>query len=302
MLMVAKPKTSGPKHRHTKNYVKVYWPYMPLLIIVSLGLYLGLGFNKFSPSGVLPYATNVSSSGLLESTNKQRKNNSKQTLKSNKQLSNAAQDKAEDMAKRNYWSHNTPEGDSPWVFITSSGYLYEKVGENLAYGFATSADVVSGWMNSPGHKANLLDPSYTDVGFGFADAKSFQDSGESTIVVAMYGQPQSDDDSQPEQSSSIVSAETIAFNNQAVLNSQPTSEKVSRIEAMTNGSLPWIQIAVGILIGILSTILVVKHGIRIKRALRDGEDFVIHHPLLDITVIALVVLLIILSQQAGIIL
>lgn len=136
------------------------------------------------------YATEMSRSGLLSSTNIQRSNNGQSSLTINSKLNQAAQAKANDMVARNYWSHNTPDGKEPWVFFDAQGYIYTKAGENLAYGFDNSSATVIGWMNSPSHKANLLDSTFTEVGFGFANSSDYVTTGEETIVVAMYaGRP-----------------------------------------------------------------------------------------------------------------
>jgi len=72
-------------------------------------------------------------------------------------------------------------------WIRAAGYQYEMVGENLAIDFASSEGVVRAWMNSPEHRANLLENSYADIGVGIAEGK-FQ--GENTIVVAeLFGDP-----------------------------------------------------------------------------------------------------------------
>src|SRR5690606_34410957 len=120
-------------------------------------------------------------------TNTQRTANGLTGLTLNGQLNAAAQAKADDMAARDYWSHNTPEGDAPWVFIVNAGYQYQTAGENLAYGFLNSTATVKGWMDSPGHRANILNGSYKEVGFGIANSANYQGTGPETIVVAMYG-------------------------------------------------------------------------------------------------------------------
>ncbi|MBI3624512.1 CAP domain-containing protein, partial [Candidatus Saccharibacteria bacterium] len=180
--------TRSPKHKHTKRYLQTYWPYLPMLLIVLIGLILGGArpshrFNR----GVLGYATDVKVSGLLQATNDQRSAQAVAKLKLNDQLDSAAQAKANDMVTRNYWSHTTPDGQQPWIFIQQAGYTYIKAGENLAYGFANSIDVVSGWTNSPTHRANLLDSAFSEVGFGIANSSNFNQSGPETVVVAMYG-------------------------------------------------------------------------------------------------------------------
>jgi hypothetical protein len=179
-------KRYGHHQRRSKRYGAVYLPYLPGVLITLFSLIIS-GVHPIR--GTLAYATEMSIGGLLQATNTQRVNNGVAGLNLNQQLNNAAQAKANDMVTRNYWSHNTPDGQEPWVFITNAGYDYVKAGENLAYGFATSSDTVTGWMNSPTHRANLLDPDFVDVGFGFANSNNFNNSGPETVVVAMYGKP-----------------------------------------------------------------------------------------------------------------
>lgn len=180
-------KITGKHHRHSKKYQKTYWPYLPLLLVVLAGLFL----NHVLPGkqAVLGYASDMSLQSLLDGTNAQRSANGEVTLSLNQQLDAAAQAKANDMAARDYWSHNTPDGQTPWTFVSAAGYNYSSVGENLAYGFATASDTITGWMNSPGHRANILNAGYRDVGFGFVNIANYQGSGPETLVVAMYGTP-----------------------------------------------------------------------------------------------------------------
>lgn len=134
---------------------------------------------------VLGIATSISENEILQITNKQRLANGAPTLANDKRLQAAAQNKANDMAKLGYWSHISPEGIAPWHFIDDSGYEYEIAGENLARGFKTSSGVVTGWMKSPSHRDNLLDPNYQDVGIATANGQI--EGEETTIVVALYG-------------------------------------------------------------------------------------------------------------------
>ena len=84
------------------------------------------------------------------------------------------------MLSENYWAHNSPEGTTPWVFIKNAGYTYIYAGENLARGFDSSQEVVSAWMASPEHRANLLSGNYKDVGFAVVSGKL---TGEDTVLV-----------------------------------------------------------------------------------------------------------------------
>jgi hypothetical protein len=131
----------------------------------------------------------MSQSGLLVGTNAQRNANGLGSLAINSKLNQAAQAKANDMVARNYWAHNTPDGQAPWVFFQNAGYDYATAGENLAYGFTSSDATVAAWMNSPPHRENVLGASYTEVGFGFANSADFNGAGEETVVVAEYGSP-----------------------------------------------------------------------------------------------------------------
>jgi Cysteine-rich secretory protein family len=181
-------KRFGQHHKPGKSYTKTYWPYLPMLLVVLCGFVLNLSWHP--GQAVLGYATDVSPYGLLDDTNIQRTQNGETALALNNQLASAAQAKANDMVAKDYWAHVSPNGTQPWQFIAAAGYSYASAGENLAYGFDTSAATVAGWMNSAEHRANILDTGFQDVGFGIANSPNFNGSGEETVVVAMYGQPQ----------------------------------------------------------------------------------------------------------------
>jgi len=159
-----------------------------MVAIVSLGILLNSWMGSIHRQ-VLSYATDISVQGLLDGTNAQRTSNGLGNLHLNTALSQAAQAKAADMVADNYWAHTSPSGKTPWTFIDASGYSYATAGENLAYGFTTSSETISGWMNSPGHRANILNTTYADVGFGIINAADYQSNGNQTIVVAMYASP-----------------------------------------------------------------------------------------------------------------
>ena len=180
-------KYTGQHHRRTKVYHKAYWPYLPILLIVFGGVVLNNGW--LNSHAVLAYATDMSTQSLVDDTNAQRASNGLAGLSLNSQLEQAAQAKANDMVARNYWSHNTPDGQTPWSFITAAGYNYQTAGENLAYGFTSASDTVTAWMNSPEHRANILNTTYQEVGFGVANSANYQNSGPETVVVAEYAEP-----------------------------------------------------------------------------------------------------------------
>ena len=93
-------------------------------------------------------------------------------LKDNSQLSNVARTKSEDMANKNYFSHTSPTYGSPFDMMKKFGITYTTAGENIAMGQQTAASVMDGWMNSSGHKANILSKDFTEIGVGVAKDKS----------------------------------------------------------------------------------------------------------------------------------
>ncbi|WP_285597662.1 CAP domain-containing protein [Kineosporia sp. NBRC 101731] len=89
-------------------------------------------------------------------------------LTANAALTKAAQAHAEDMLKNNYFSHDSQNGTGAFERITAAGYTWSGAAENIAAGQATPAAVMKSWMNSAGHKANILNCSLTELGVGYA--------------------------------------------------------------------------------------------------------------------------------------
>ncbi len=135
---------------------------------------------------VLAYATDITPVDLFNQTNQQRAAAGLPALKLDSRLNSSASLKAADMFQYNYWAHVNPAtGAQPWQWFTQAGYNYSYAGENLAKDFDTTSGVMTGWMNSAGHKANILNPNYTDV--GFAVQNGTLQGGQTTLVVAHYG-------------------------------------------------------------------------------------------------------------------
>jgi uncharacterized protein YkwD len=288
-------KRYGYHQKRSKRFGSTYFPYLPMILILFVSVIL----SGYTPRrGTLAYATEMSQQSLLNATNSERTNNGKTTLKLNSTLSQAAQAKANDMTARNYWSHKTPEGQDPWVFFNKVGYSYLKAGENLAYGFTTSRDTVTGWMNSPSHRDNLLDPDFSEVGFGYANSSNYNKAGQETVVVAMYGNPQKTTPSQQQSPQTLAGPETPnpTINQPVTAN---TTRPITRVETITGGKAPWAMTAIGFLAGTMVMFLMLRYGFRIKKLIGDSENFILHHPLIDGTLVALVVLCLVLSRTVG---
>jgi hypothetical protein len=297
-------------------------------LVIALGIF----FNHSISTGVLSYATDTSPNGLLTCTNTERTGAGIGGVALDSQLSQAAQAKADDMAARNYWSHNTPDGKEPWVFVKNAGYNYQAVGENLAYGFGTSCATITGWMNSPSHRENMLNSVYTDVGFGLANVPNYQSSGNQTIVVAMYGKPatavaantqteaakppvsSSPSYSMTEQSistpgdepapSETAPVETTGSQDMTVRAVVPAQEeqKVARVQLAASGSVPsWSVFAISILALGLIVALITRHSVAWHRVIVRGEQFILKHKVLDIAIVSGIMIAFILTRTVGVI-
>ena len=130
----------------------------------------------------------VTLAGILAKTNLERTNISLIALTHSRKLDASAQKKAADILQKQYFEHTSPEGKTVTDLVTEQGYNYIKVGENLALGtFASDDEVVQAWMHSPGHRANILDTDYTEMGIGVAYGTY---AGKHVVVVVQhFGRP-----------------------------------------------------------------------------------------------------------------
>ncbi len=116
---------------------------------------------KESPTGT------ISATDIITATNIEREKNGLPKLTFSSVLSKSAQVKADDMLAHHYFEHVSPNGTTLNDLVKDAGYTFLAIGENLAYGnFSTGAGVVRAWMNSPGHRANILSPNYSEIGIG----------------------------------------------------------------------------------------------------------------------------------------
>ena len=104
---------------------------------------------------------------VIDLTNEKRASRGLKPLNANWELSRVARYKSQDMAKNKYFSHTSPTYGSPFNMIKNFGIKYRSAGENIAYGQRTPAQVVNSWWNSAGHRANMLNANYTDIGVGY---------------------------------------------------------------------------------------------------------------------------------------
>lgn len=101
----------------------------------------------------------------------------------------AAEDRMRHMEDEGYWAHNAPDGMRPFVWVKARAYEYRIVGENLATGFETAALLVQSWMESPGHRANILSADFQDCGVAVIDGSTTGPASGKAIVV-LFGRQQ----------------------------------------------------------------------------------------------------------------
>lgn len=110
---------------------------------------------------------------VVELTNNERVERGLNPLEIDNTLSKMAREKSRDMSANNYFSHTSPNYGSPFDMMKSWGITYNSAGENIARGQSTPEEVVNAWMNSEGHRANILSPKYTHIGVGYIEDGDF---------------------------------------------------------------------------------------------------------------------------------
>lgn len=126
-------------------------------------IYAGQLISIPTNSSVKTYETEV-----VRLVNVQRTNRGLKALVQNWQLSNLARTKSQDMINKIYFSHMSPTYGSPFNMMENFGINFSAAGENIAMGQRSPAEVMNAWMNSSGHRANILSPAYTQIGVGLA--------------------------------------------------------------------------------------------------------------------------------------
>lgn len=154
-------------------------PAIIITALASVGL-TGLVYSTAMPTG----APNTSTAGpvvaqqvyakadgdaltpnnIMFETNAYRASQNLPKLATSELLNKAACLKLDDMVANNYWSHDKPDGTTPWTFIEAAGYNYTAAGENLAFGQLTTTQVMNDWINSPKHKENLVNTHWKEQG------------------------------------------------------------------------------------------------------------------------------------------
>lgn len=151
--------------------------FIPLIIILA-GILVYAGINSSAtdiehinsarseetPSYAAVEGSLMASEHIMAATNTIRSKQGLNRLKTSQLLIESACNKLDHMVQNNYWSHDAPDGTTPWTFIDKAGYQYKAAGENLAYGQKTTEQLMQNWMDSPTHRENIEDSKWDEQG------------------------------------------------------------------------------------------------------------------------------------------
>jgi uncharacterized protein YkwD len=173
-------------HRPRVLHPEVLVFFIGLTSLFSLLLISAPRLNSTAGS-VLGYSSSITASDVITQTNQERERAGLPALIVNRQLSEAAQAKGMHMFANQYWAHTAPDGTQPWSFFKQFKYSYSVAGENLARDFANTPDMLKAWMNSPTHRANIVNQKYKEIGIAVIDGQL--NGVETTLVVQFFGTP-----------------------------------------------------------------------------------------------------------------
>lgn len=205
-----------------------------ILGVFILGV-LGLSIALASPSLRSGQLAAVVSARLVDLTNKDRASDTLAQLTVSPSLTAAAQAKADDMAEKGYFAHTSPEGLDSWHWFKQEDYSFAYAGENLAVDFTDSDDVNQAWLDSPTHRANILNGHFTEI--GIATAKGTFEGHSTTFVVQMFGTPSKPapitESVQPADPEEIATARTNAADETQVLGASVEPVKATPVAPKT---------------------------------------------------------------------
>ena len=152
-----------------------------LLVVKIISIVVFVNFPKNI------FFADITRTALINSINNERLSLGVQPLTESKKLDQAALLKAKDILEKDYFSHQSPGGITPWYWFSKIGYNYKYAGENLAIGFLNSEDVYRAWLNSRSHKENMTNPNYKEIGTAVLTGE--YNGSNITVVVQFFGSP-----------------------------------------------------------------------------------------------------------------
>jgi hypothetical protein len=180
-----------------------------ILVVSVILLSLSFGTNLYIKSRNM--ISSVLPAILVDLTNEARSTDGMLALSRNNLLDKAASLKAGDMSSYGYFAHTSPQGITPWYWFNEVGYYFIYAGENLAIDFTESEEVENAWLNSPTHKANILNNRFSEI--GIATKEGYYNGHPTIYVVQMFGTPAFAEENKNEPTPPIVKENTDSTGN-----------------------------------------------------------------------------------------
>ncbi|GAA3117895.1 CAP domain-containing protein [Streptomyces echinatus] len=159
------------KHRRKKHFRNA------AIAVAALGMVgiatAAMASQETSQAAAAAPSSTSPTAKVVALVNKERAKAGCRALKVNAKLTKAAQNHSKDQSVHHRMSHTGSDGSNPGQRITRAGYRWRGYGENVAYGYGTPAKVMNGWMHSPGHKANILNCSFKEIGVGVSGTSHY---------------------------------------------------------------------------------------------------------------------------------
>lgn len=179
-------------HEDNAHHPHIFRPravlaFLACILVLESGLFLYASRWENGGIGRDAQRAAVIANAMVTYTNEARATEQLPPLIRNSVLDLAAQKKAADMIAKGYFAHYSPEGVAPWHWLSEAGYRYDTAGENLAIDFHDSKDVVTAWMNSPGHRKNIMKQKYAEIGMAVAEGQF--ENRKTIFVVQFFGTP-----------------------------------------------------------------------------------------------------------------
>jgi uncharacterized protein YkwD len=134
-------------------------------------------------ASAVDFTNDITPDNVLRLMNDYRADRDLPPLHADAKLTSAAEDRMRDMEDGGWWGHESPEGISPFVWLAARDYRFASAGENLASGFETAKLLVASWMESPGHRENIMGAEYDECGIAIIEGSTRGPANGKSVVV-----------------------------------------------------------------------------------------------------------------------
>ena len=259
----------GDHHKKGRNYHKIYWPYLPLLVIAGLIVVSGLRLMLINGS-------NYSSNSLVNDINNVRSAHQYSAFKLNSSLSSLAS------IEINQLNNTTSNSALKQVAnnLKSSESSYPEYGLNLAYGFKGSNYIINGWLINSSDKQNILNPDYNQIGIASKNI-NFNHKYQRVYLAILA----------PTKENNIILTPFISYGTKSL--------NLSSAEALGITNSKTYLFVTLFIIFLIIIILIFRNSKKLYSFFKNGEKYLLKHYILDIVLILIIVLLSIILLSVG---